>query len=314
MRRLSRSQQQGGQARFTLVETTLPVLRPFEVQVRVELAPVTEDAFVASRDVDDAWSPGRIAVGRVQDAGEQVADVRVGDRVLIVRPLLYGGCYGDALVATAEQVLRLPDDVSASEALDAADVMAAELFLEEGLAGLRPSALLILQPKGSLPLALAHRAAARGFRVIATADTREEAQRLQARGAAVAENRASETIRTLTDGRGADVVLDPVAGPGFAETLRGMADFGHLFFLGARCGEPPQLFDTLWENLDACPCIRAWDFGPPATGCAPERLAEALRIVRSDWQAPDETAFPLEAFEAARLAAATQLSRVVVQP
>src|SRR3546814_2254937 len=55
------------------------------------------------------------------------------------------------------------------------------------------------------------------------------------------ETRFRETVRDLTDGRGADVVFDPIGGAVFHESLRALAVGGKLVTIGYASGEIPQI-------------------------------------------------------------------------
>jgi NADPH2:quinone reductase len=127
-------------------------------------------------------------------------------------------------------------------------------------------------------------------------------------------------VRALTGGRGADLVLDAVAGPGFARSVEMTASGGTLVLFGRAAGDPPpeailETFLHSGRNLG----LRTYFLGTTiATGLA--RIAPAyaglFALFREDAiHLPMET-LPLErAAEAhARIERQETVGKVVLEP
>lgn len=87
-----------------------------------------------------------------------------------------------------------------------------------------------------------------GAIVIATASTEEKCEVLRARGADHVLNVTQgfrEQVKELTDGRGADVIYDPVGGDVFDESTRCIAWGGRLLIIGFTSGRPAEVRSNL---------------------------------------------------------------------
>src|SRR5215472_12830852 len=99
-------------------------------------------------------------------------------------------------------------------------------------------------------------AAAMGARVIGAAGDADKCAVARAHGAAhtIDYHREDlrERVRALTDGRGADVVFDPVGGDAFAQALRAVAWSGRILVIGFASGSVPQIpaNHVLVKNVD----------------------------------------------------------------
>ena len=100
--------------------------------------------------------------------------------------------------------------------------------------------LIVLGATGGVGSAGVQIGKAIGARVIAVASTAGKAERLQAMGAdhvvALSDGPLAEQAHKLTDGKGADVVLDTVGGDLTGQALSGLASFGRLVHLGYSAG------------------------------------------------------------------------------
>jgi len=99
-------------------------------------------------------------------------------------------------------------------------------------------------------------AKAAGLRTILTSSSDEKLERARRLGAAETINYATSDFRAelkrLTDGRGADIVYDPVGGPLTELALRSLAWKGRLLVIGFASGEIPKppLNLTLLKGCD----------------------------------------------------------------
>jgi NADPH2:quinone reductase len=182
---------------------------------------------------------GEEAAGIVERAGEGFAP---GDRVIV-----YGGGLGvfrdgtwAELIAVPSTLLRkLPDDMSFEEGAALAKVgvtahgalRAAELKAGE--------TLVVLGASGGVGSAGVQIGKAAGAHVIAVVTTAEKAEKIRPLGAdQVLTVRAplAQQIHNLTNGKGANVVLDPVGGEATGRGLACLGPSGRLVHLGYSAG------------------------------------------------------------------------------
>ena len=187
--------------------------------------------------------PGVEGAGVVDACGADVKGVRVGDRVAAYAPY---GAFAEYVVVDASRVFQMPDTMSFSEGAsfvvaygtshhalrDRGDLQAGETLLVHGAGG-------------GVGLTAVEIGRAIGARVIATAGSQAKLDLAREHGASEAINYASEDIRdrvkALTDGKGANVVYDPVGGDVFDASLRAIAWEGRLLIVGFAAGRIPSI-------------------------------------------------------------------------
>jgi len=182
------------------------------------------------------------------------AHVGPGDRVAGLTML--GGAMAETAVLDAERVFPLPGNVSfeAGAGLLFNDLTvyfalavrgrlaAGETVLVHGGAGGIGTSTLRLAP------------ALGAARVIAVVSTEEKADVAKAAGATdvVLADGFKDAVAELTGGRGVDVVMDPVGGDRFTDSLRSLAPAGRLLVVGFTGGEIPtvKVNRLLLNNID----------------------------------------------------------------
>ncbi|GAB7182970.1 NADPH:quinone reductase [Kitasatospora sp. Ki12] len=234
----------------------------------------------AAYAADWPYRPGKEVSGTVRELGEGVTGLAVGDRV-VAAPV---GA-GLAEVVTAEAVLTvpLPDGVGLREAAAVPLGLAtAMLLLTDAGRFTAGDTVLVHSAGGGIGHALAQLVPLLGGgRLIGTVGRPEKAAAALATGyhhAFARDEALAEAIRTATDGRGVDLVLDPlgtealeldlaVAAPGARIVLFGNAG-------GGAVADLPPLGRLMAGNLSVTGFSHR---GFAAT--APERLARAIRRV-----------------------------------
>jgi NADPH2:quinone reductase len=231
-----------------LAEVPTPQPGPGEVRVRVRAAGLNfADSLVIQGKYQDKpplpFVPGMEIAGRIEACGPGVAGFAPGDRVMAA---LDRGGFAEAAVCSVEDVVRLPDGID--------DVTAAGFAIAYGTAygALRwagrlqaGETLVVHGAAGGVGLATVECGRALGARVIATARGENHLSVAREHGAEATIDTASEDVRArlkaLTDGRGADVVFDPIGGDLFQASLRAIAWEGRLLVIGFASGEIPQI-------------------------------------------------------------------------
>ena len=188
---------------------------------------------------------GTVAGGDAAALSE--AGVRVGEPVCA---LLAGGGYADRCVAAAGQVLPVPAglDLVQGAALPEAFFTVWQNVFEIGR--LQPGETLLVQGGASgIGVTAIQLAKALGSRVIATAGSDEKCAACVALGADHAINYRTqdfvERTLALTDGRGADVILDMVAGDYVGREMRCLALDGRLAVIALQGGTRSEIDGAL---------------------------------------------------------------------
>jgi NADPH:quinone reductase-like Zn-dependent oxidoreductase len=203
-------------------------------------------------------SIGFEAAGVVDALGTDVTGFAVGDHVALVPA--YGAAqyalYGEVSLAPARSLVAIPDHVSFSEA---AATWVAYGTAWGGLVAIGALAAgqtaLISAASSSVGLAAIQIANRLRARPIALTRTSAKADALLAHGAAAviatAEQDLAAEVKRLTDGKGANLVFDPVGGPAFAQLARATANGRTLILYGALATEPTVVppFDIFARDL-----------------------------------------------------------------
>ncbi|HEX6075921.1 MAG TPA: NADPH:quinone oxidoreductase family protein [Micromonosporaceae bacterium] len=227
------------------------------------------------------FSPGSEVAGVVRSAPAG-AGVRPGDRVAGFPGI---GGFQDVVAIDPSLVFPLPDRVAF---VAGAGLPMNYLTVHFGLVRrgrLRSGeTVLVHGAAGGIGTAAIQLAKALGARVIAVASSDEKRKLAREVGADEAVDVAGfkDAARSLTGGRGVDVVLDPVGGDRFTDSLRSLAPEGRLLVVGFTGGEIPtvKVNRLLLNNLDVVGV--GWGaFALPRPGYAREQWADLLPHIAS---------------------------------
>jgi NADPH2:quinone reductase len=199
------------------------------------------------------YTPGAEVAGVVRSAppGTHVA---AGDRVAGLT--MFCGAMAEVVVLQPDRVFKLPDavsfeagagllfnDLTMHHALRTRGRLApGETVLVHGAAGGIGTSTLRLAPAWG---------ASRTIAVVSTEDKIPVAEAAGASDVVLAEG-FKDAVLGLTDGRGVDIVVDPVGGDRFTDSLRSLAPGGRLLVIGFTGGEIPtvKVNRLLLNNVD----------------------------------------------------------------
>ena len=181
--------------------------------------------------------PGTEAAGFVTAGGAEVDDVAIGDRVMTShRP----GAFAECVVAPRPNVMKIPDNMSFEEAAGfRAGFMTAYHALVQGGRLEAGETVLVHGAAGGMGLAAVQVAKQLGATVIATSGSDEKLAVVGSYGADHLINYSDgfrDEVKAVTDGRGADVVFDPVGGDVFDESMRCINVGARLVIVGFTAG------------------------------------------------------------------------------
>jgi NADPH:quinone reductase len=168
------------------------------------------------------------------------AVARVGDRVLGMPPMGEGG-YAELAVLDADSTLPWPDGMSAGQAAGMFVTYQTGICALEHRAKLQAGeTLLVHAAAGGVGSAAVQLGKALGARVIGTAGGADKCAVARQMGADDVVDYATEDLVTrvkeLTDGRGADVIYDPIGGDVFDASRRLVAFEGRILVIGFVAG------------------------------------------------------------------------------
>jgi NADPH2:quinone reductase len=179
------------------------------------------------------FTPGVEAAGEVTEVSG-AAGVAVGDKVILK---LRHGAYADEAVVTPAQLVPLPEafDYAEGATFLAAHGTAYHALIDR--AQIQPGEVLLVHGAGGgVGLAAVEIGKLLGATVIAAASSEEKLVVAQMKGAdhlvLYGREPFREAVKRLTDGRGADVVFDPVGGEVFENSLRCIAWGARILVIG----------------------------------------------------------------------------------
>jgi len=195
---------------------------------------------------------GYLAAGTVAQVGAGVEDRAVGDRVVALN---MAGSHASKRAVPAISTWPIPDGLDAAPAVcvPVAFGTAQECLFEAG--HLEPGqTALIHAGAGGVGMAAIQLAKDAGATVIATASSDEKLERLKDFGLDHGINYAAESfverMSDLTDGRGADVILDSIGGQNLVESVTALAYRGTLVSVGVagRAGSSVEAKELWTKN------------------------------------------------------------------
>ena len=263
------------------------------------------------------FSPGSELAGVIKQVGPDVASVKAGDRVMAITGY---GAFAEEVVVEAKRVLPIPAamDFSTASAFGLTYATSDHALRDRGelKAG---ETLLVLGASGGVGLAAIEIGKIVGATVIACASSSEKLAICREHGADQGINYSSEDLRerikTLTGGKGPDVIYDAVGGAYTEAALRSIAWRGRLLVVGFAAGEIPRIPLNL-TLLKGCSIVGVYwgDFSRRE----PAKFAESWRQLGAWYGAgrlkPHVSAvFPLaRAADALKLMAARKVTGKVV--
>jgi NADPH2:quinone reductase len=221
---------------------------PGEVLVRLRAAAVNfPDALLCRGQYqirpELPFTPGVELCGEVVALGEGVSGLATGERV-IGSPALPAGAFGEFSLMDAARTFPAPP------ALDDAEAAALFIGYQTGWFGLHRRAalqpgetLLVHAAAGGVGSAAIQLGKAAGARVVGVVGGAAKVDVAKQLGADVVIDRREEdfvaAVKDLTEGRGADVIYDPVGGDAYNRSTKCIAFEGRLLVIGFASGTIP---------------------------------------------------------------------------
>jgi NADPH2:quinone reductase len=238
----------GGPEVFRYEDVSDPTCGPGEVLIRVEVVSIEGGDTLSRLGGDLASVPhivGYQCAGVVLDVGEGVDDLVPGDRVVTVG---LDGSHAELRVAGRSFCWPIPDGVPTEEAacVPVPFGTADDCLFEFGRLQAGETVLIHAGASG-VGIAAIQMAKRAGATVLATASSSERLARLEGLGLDHGIDYTAtdfvEAVRALTDGRGADVIVDSVGGSNLQRSLHCLAYRGRCVTFGDAGRETPSTLD-----------------------------------------------------------------------
>ena len=233
-----------------LEEVEEPVPEADEVVIGVEAAALNFFDILLCRGEyqerpDLPFTPGGEISGTIRDAGEDTG-MQAGQRVIATPPLPRGG-YADRVAVPGSSVFPIPESMPFEKAAALPiTYQTAHVALYHRARLQAGETVLVHAGAGGVGSAAIQIAKSAGARVIATAGGPEKVEVCRGLGADTAvdyrDENFVEVVKEATEGRGADVIFDPVGGDVFDGSRRCVAFEGRIVvigFAGGRIAEAP---------------------------------------------------------------------------
>jgi NADPH:quinone reductase len=231
-----------------LADIPEPTAGPGEAIVRVEAAALNyfDTLIIAGKYQTKPalpFSPSAEFAGRVESLGAGASGVSVGDRVL---GYIRFGAARERIAVAANKLVKVPPELDAEHAAGLCVTYGTTLHALKDRARMKKGeTLAVLGASGGVGLAAIEVGKLMGARVIACASSAEKLAFARTHGADegidYAKDDLKEALRRLTDGRGVDVVYDPVGGVYAEAALRSTAWLGRFLVIGFATGDIPKL-------------------------------------------------------------------------
>ena len=189
------------------------------------------------------FTPGGEFAGVVSEVADDIQNWHVGDEV-------FGACghgaMAEQICVSAKSLRAKPQSMGFAQASGISTTYGTSYYALKQRANLQPGeTLLVLGAAGGVGLAAVELGKAMGARVIAAASSPEKLQIAQQAGADnlidYSDGELKEKVKTLTEGKGADVIYDPVGGPMFDQCMRCINWGGRVLIVGFVGGDIPKV-------------------------------------------------------------------------
>jgi len=189
------------------------------------------------------FTPGVEGAGIVEAVGDDVTNVKQGDRVAYAGPI---GGYAEERLIDADRLVKLPEGISTEQAAGMLlQGMTAQMLLRSVFPVTKGDTILVHAAAGGVGLIMCQWAAALGATVIGTVGTEEKAELARAHGCAhpivYSKQDFVAEVKRITDGEKLPVVYDSVGRDTFMKSLDCLKIRGLMVSFGNASGAPEPI-------------------------------------------------------------------------
>jgi len=189
------------------------------------------------------FSPGGEFAGIISAVADENSEWKIGDEVF---GGIGHGCFAEQIAVPTATLRRKPERMSFAQASGISTTYGTSYYALKQRAQLQEGeTLLVLGAAGGVGIAAVELGKAMGARVIAAASSEEKLAVAAAAGADelinYSDGALKDKVKALTDGKGADVIYDPVGGPLFDQCMRCINWDGRILIIGFVGGDIPKV-------------------------------------------------------------------------
>ena len=228
-------------------EIEKPNIAENEVLIKVEAAGVNfPDALLVQGKyqivMDPPFTPGNEVCGFVEDKGEKV-NIPIGTKVIGIPPI---GGFAEYVAVNENLVIPVKNNFdSLAGASLPINYGTSYYALKRRANAKNGETLLVLGASGGIGTSTIQLAKVMGLNTICAVGSNEKADYVKSLGAdeivRYDQVDLKETVKELTDGKGVDIVIDPVGGEATEQALRATAFNGRLLVIGFANGSIPKI-------------------------------------------------------------------------
>ena len=185
--------------------------------------------------------PGMEVAGEIITVGSSVKNFQIGDRVAALSQL---SGYAEQAVVQEKSVFKIPTKMSFDDSCALLCAYGTSHYALKQRAQLQKNELLVvLGASGSTGIAAIQIGKIIGAKVIAVSSNPEKQKIAKDNGAdiSIGYDNLKEELKSISNGKGVDVIFDPVGGDIFDTVARTMARSGRLLVIGFASGKIPKL-------------------------------------------------------------------------
>ena len=233
---------------LALAEVASPELKPGHVIVDIQSCALNfPDVLMVEGKYQSLppfpFTPGGEFAGTVSQVAPDVSQWQVGDGVFAA---CGHGAMAEQISVAASALRAKPQGMSFAKASGISTTYGTSYYALKQRADLQPGeTLLVLGAAGGVGIATVELGKAMGARVIAAASSPEKLEVARQAGADdlidYSDGELKEKVKALTEGRGADVIYDPVGGPLFDQCMRCINWNGRVLVVGFVGGDIPKV-------------------------------------------------------------------------
>ena len=185
--------------------------------------------------------PGMEVAGEIVKIGPSVLNLKIGDRVAALSQL---SGYAEQAVVQEKSVFKIPSKMSFDDSCALLCAYGTSHYALKQRANLKKNELLVvLGASGSTGIAAIQIGKIMGAKVIAVSSNSEKQKIAKDNGAdiSIGYDNLKDKLKSISNGKGVNVIFDPVGGDIFDTVARTMARSGRLLVIGFASGTIPKL-------------------------------------------------------------------------
>ncbi len=184
------------------------------------------------------FSPGSEVAGLISEVGADVKNFKIGDRVMAVTG---HGAFAEEICVGENKITKIPDKMDFITAASMSLTYGTSAYALFQRADIKANDIVLIHGStGGVGITALEISKAIGATVIATASTDEKLKIAKEYGADYCINYSTggfkDKVKEITNGKGADIIYDPVGGEVFDQSLRCIAWNGRILVIGFASG------------------------------------------------------------------------------